>query len=147
MAEYRAGRMDLRTLLNFQRDTMMQWGNPPGRFARFYFDSLGLSVDQVAFANVAWCGTKGNQYPGSMVDRCFRRHTLPLLRALAPNVVIASGSKTHQYVGTLTAELPGVTVVPTLHYAHRGGGAVETAEVARLRQVLAKSREGRSPGA
>jgi uracil-DNA glycosylase len=141
MAKYRQGALDLRTFLGFQRSTMMAWGNPPGRFAGIYFSGLGLNLDEVAFANVAWCGTIGNRpCPAAMLNRCFKRHTGPLLRLLQPTVVLASGNPVHQQVERIRAVLPETIIAKMSHYAYLMKPADRLAELDRVRQILADSR-------
>ncbi len=136
MRLFRAGRMDIEEIFHGQREVMPSWGHPRGRFAGFYIEGIGLGLDEVAFANVSWCGTAGNKYPGSMLRRCFEAHTGPLLRILKPDVVLASGRKTHAFGNSIRALLPGVTIVETLHYAHRAGRTKERREVPPVAKFL-----------
>jgi len=120
---------------------MKLWGNPPGRFTRFYIDGFGLKLEEVAFANVAWCGTARNRYPRTMLDRCFERHTAPLLvDLLRPNVIIASGGPTNRFAKQAATLIPGIRVIKGLHYAHRKGRVAEKRELLRIRSELAKAR-------
>jgi hypothetical protein len=84
---FRDGEIKLRTILDKHFKGM------EGRFADFYIKGLGLDWDTVAFANVAWCATKNNDYPRTMLDRCFERHTERLLEILRPNVVLGPAAK------------------------------------------------------
>jgi hypothetical protein len=129
---FRDGTTDLRSLWDFQRDAM-DW-------SKFYIEGLHLNRDEVAFANVAWCATKGNCYPDSMLQRCFRDHTGPLLRLLRPNVVIAAGRKAQAFAQGVREMLPKANVINTLHHAHREGRAVTQRELAQVRSELAKCR-------
>jgi len=124
----------LRAIFAHQATDMPNWG--AGKFTAFYFNGLGLSVSEVAFANIAWCATRGNKYPASMLNRCFERHTLPLLRALCPDVVLLSGSSAHGFRPAIERGLPQATVIPMLHYAHRGGSNVDNAEFVRIRAII-----------
>lgn len=137
---FRSGRMDIREIFEGQREVMRLWGNPPGRFCAFYIDRLGLSLDEIAFANVAWCGTEENRYPKAMLRRCFEAHTGPLLKLLSPDIVIASGVPTHRFAERIRLLVPSVSVIETLHYAHRTGRTAERREVRRVRAALAKAR-------
>ena len=138
--QYREGTMELRSILEGQRESMRRWGNPPGRFTRFYIEGLGLTFDEIAFANVAWCGTAGNVYPRTMLARCFARHTGPLLQILRPDVVIASGRPAHAFAGQICELLPTTRVIKALHYAHREGRAVEPARRRRAAATPARAR-------
>jgi hypothetical protein len=134
--KFRAGTMELQTILQGQREAMERWG----RFKGFYIDGLGLDFADIALANVAWCATKENTYPRKMLKRCFMAHTGPLLQLLRPDVVIASGKSTHAFADDICRLLPTTTVIKTLHYSHRKRHAAEEADLKRLRSVLTVTR-------
>lgn len=140
MESFRNGATSLRTLLDDQRGDMPLWGKPAGRFTRFYEMGLGLDLDKVAFANVAWCPTASNTYPRSMLDRCFSRHTGPLLRLLQPSILIASGSQARAFISDVRDLLPKTQIIEMLHYAHREGGVAERRELRRVRLALNRAR-------
>ena len=135
--------MTLRTVLEHQCDGMKLWGNSPGRFTGFYLDGLGLDLDEIAFANVAWCGSAKNRYPRTMLDRCFERHTAPLLDLLQPDAILASGGPTYRFAKNAAALRPGTCVMKVLHYAHRKGRVAEQRELSRIRSELAKGKARR----
>lgn len=137
---FRDGEMSLQPILDRQRESMNSWGSSPGRFTDFYLAGLGLELDEIAFANVAWCGTKGNKYPRSMLNRCFSRHTGPLLELLRPAVVLLSGRATHCFASSIGRLLPRSRVITMLHYAHREGHAAELAESKRVRALIAAAK-------
>lgn len=58
--DYRDGMMGLSELFAFQRQDIPQWGTPAGRFVRFYMDGMGLELDNIALANIAWCSAAKN---------------------------------------------------------------------------------------
>jgi hypothetical protein len=87
-----------------QRKDIASWGR--GRFRAFYLTKLGLDLDTIAFANIAWCATVGNRYPTAMLTRCFSLHTSKLLKALDPGVVLLSGSSTHRFSGAISQLVP-----------------------------------------
>jgi hypothetical protein len=129
--KFRQGTLTVDAIVENQRNA--DW-------SRFYFDGLQLDVDEIAFANVAWCATKGNIYPRTVLTRCFERHTEPLLRLLRPNVVLAAGRKVQTFLRRLSA-LPGTPrVIPILHHAHREGRNTEQLEFARVRRELTPDR-------
>lgn len=138
--EFRNRSIELRRILEGQREAMKSWGNPKGRFTAFYIDGLGLDFDDIAFANVAWCATANNSYPETMLDRCFELHTGPLLRILRPTVILASGSKAHSFGKKVCAILPEATVIKIMHYAHREGRAAEQRELLWVRSALKAAR-------
>jgi hypothetical protein len=137
---FRDGATTLRSILDHQREGMKLWGNSPGRFTDFYIDGLGLDLEEVAFANVAWCGTAKNRYPQTMLKRCFERYTAPLLDLLRPNVILASGGFTNRFAKQAATLTPGLHVIKVLHYAHREGRVAEQRELLRIRSELAKVR-------
>jgi hypothetical protein len=128
------GSGSLETVLKHEARDMVNWGG--GRFLRFYVDKLGLQLDDIAFANVAWCGTRGNQHPGAMLKACFERHTSRLLTILDPEVVLLSGSATHRFAKWIHQHLPASRVVRTLHYAHRKGDLAQERERRRVRKEI-----------
>lgn len=134
---YKGGQATFGAVLEFQREHMSVWGRPQGRFLPFYTTALSLSLDALAFINVALCATKENKYPRTMLSRCFASHTAAIAATLQPEVVLLSGSGTHSFAGEFASRLPGARVVPMLHYAHREGAEVEHHEHARVRAVLA----------
>lgn len=121
----------------------IQRGDP---WWRWYQTVLGLEHDQIAQINVAWCPTKSNRYPLRMLRHCFQKHTSGLLAALAPNVVLLSGSAIHVFAPELAGLLPTTTIIPTLHYAHRKSRAEERAEGERVKRIIAQSRVERDDG-
>jgi len=139
------GRGSLAAIMRHQAGDMPNWGRllrtedgkPNGhQFTTFYLNGLNLNLEEIAFANVAWCATSGNKYPTGMPSACFERHTQPLLALLAPDVVLLSGSATHRFAAPIKHDVPGAKVVPMMHYAHREGASIEAAELARVRAHL-----------
>ena len=138
---FRDGAPTLRRILDGQREAMESWAH--GRFRGFYIDGLGLQFEDLAFANVAWCATANNSYPRTMLDRCFELHTGPLLSILRPTVVLASGSRAHDFGEKVRAIWPQATVIKMMHYAHRKGRAAEQRELTRVRSELRTARAER----
>ena len=60
----RDGVVGIDDIFKFQKEGMKLWGKPKGRFLDYYCGKLGLDLDEIAFANVAWCATEGNNYQG-----------------------------------------------------------------------------------
>lgn len=118
--DYRDGKKNLSELFAFQREHIPQWGSPPGRFKEFYIDGMGLPLDDIVFANIAWCSTAGNKYPRGLLNQCFNLHTGRLIQTICPDVVILSGSKTHHYAAEIKRVLPNCEVLRTRHYARIG---------------------------
>jgi uracil-DNA glycosylase len=139
------GRGSLAAIMSHQAGDMPNWGRqlrtedgkPNGhQFTAFYLKGLNLKLDEIAFANVAWCATSGNKYPACMLSTCFERHTQPLLALLAPDVVLLSGSAAHRFAASIKRDVPGAKVVPMMHYAHREGASIEATELSRVRTQL-----------
>lgn len=126
----------LAAIMDHQADDILNWGG--GKCARFYLEGLGLKLEKVAFANVAWCATKENDYPLSMRSRCFALHTLPSATVLAPHVLLLSGSDTHRFASAFQDQLPDTRIVPMLHYARRKDLVTEKAELVRVRRIINK---------
>lgn len=113
-----------------------QWNSS---WFRFYVDGLQLNVDEVAFANLAWCATSGNLYPRTVLERCFSRHTEPLLRLLSPNVVLAAGHKAQRFLRR--TELLGTPhVIEILHHASRKGRKAVQDRLSEIRHELELTR-------
>ena len=128
------GRAGVRDYFKYHGDDMRNWGK--GRFCSFFFHELGLDLQSTAFANVAWCASKGDEYPRKMLDTCYERHTSKLFRILTPKVIILSGSKVHRFSLRLQEEVPDADIIKTLHYAHRKGYERQRLEIDRVRAIL-----------
>ena len=115
LTQYRGGEATLEEVFQVQRRFMPTWNELMPFIAKH-----GLSVDRLALVNVAWCATVKNKYPGSMLTRCWTMHTAGWLKELAPEVVILSGTATYRFGAQMEQQLPGVRVLETFHYAHRG---------------------------
>lgn len=139
LQSFASGEGSLSAVFEHQAHDMPNWGN--GRFVSFYLTGLSLQQKDLAFANVAWCATSGNKHPSAMLKRCFVLHTAKLLRALAPNLILLSGSGTHRFARGIQSFVPGARVISMFHYAHRKGADAEATELARVRQLIAKSRK------
>lgn len=124
----------LETVLEHQRRDMPSWGR--GRFFRFYIEQLGLSLDDVAFINIAWCSVANNKPLKPMLNTCFNLHTKRLLQILQPQLIFVSGSAAHPFSPKIRNLLPTATVQKVLHYAHRKGTVAEKAEAQRMRAAL-----------
>lgn len=134
LTEFRDGRGTVDAVFRHQARDIPRWGR--GRLASFYLRGLGLHLKDIAMANVAWCATSGNKYPGHMLNECFNRHTEQLLSVLRPQVVLLSGSTIHRYGQRIQSVVPDAKVVNMMHYAHREGAQAERAELERLRGLM-----------
>ncbi len=123
-------------VLAFQRDDMFKWGKSPGVFTRFYTQATGKPLDELAFLNLAFCATEGNDYPAWMLSLCFASHTAKLMEALAPEVVLLSGSATHRFAKRIKVLLPAAKLIRVFHYAHREGNMREIEEFQRVQKKI-----------
>lgn len=82
-----AGEDTLGTLFQIQKDDFQNWGG--GRFLSYYAGTLGLDIDAIAIANVAWCSARDDRYPGFMLNKCFDRRRF---RSSACSILAASSS-------------------------------------------------------
>ncbi|SDP81945.1 DUF4268 domain-containing protein [Desulforhopalus singaporensis] len=136
--DYRDGKKSLDELFAFQTEYMQCWGTPPGRYLHYYCDGLGLLLANIAMANIAWCADANNRYPAGMLNECFSRHTEPLIKLLAPSIVILSGGPAHKFTEKIKQVLPGCSVIKTLHYAHREGRHIEEQHLRSVREQIAQ---------
>ncbi len=129
---YRNHQTSIDAVFDHQRRDMQNWG----RLIPFYIGRFGLKLDNIAMANIAWCGTKGDSYPSWMLSNCFQKHTSHLLRILKPNLVLLAGGAAHRYFADVQQLLPTAKVEPVLHFAHRKGPAGEEDDVRRVRAAI-----------
>lgn len=140
LRDFRAGRTDLRSVFLQQERDLPSWGWPTGKFKQFYLDAPRLALNDIAFANLAWCATGDNSSPESMLVHCFDTHTSALLRLLAPNLVFLSGRKVAPFAPVIQRCLPAARIEPILHYAHRLGAEATDREGERIREIVAQVR-------
>jgi hypothetical protein len=69
---YKGGRASFSAVLDFQRKHMREWGRPQGRFLPFYTSALGLSLEALAFINIALCATKNLSVNSKLPVRAVR---------------------------------------------------------------------------
>ncbi len=120
-----------------QGNDMKKWGR--GRFWNYFVTGIGLNIDEIAFANVAWCATSGNEYPPAMLSTCFEKFTSRLISLLSPSIILLCGSGTRKFHQKIQKLAPDARIIPTMHYAHREGRAAETSEIERVRDALRNS--------
>jgi hypothetical protein len=133
---FAGGTGTLRAVLDHQADDMPNWGRVQGRYTDFYFRGLCLAQDATAMANIAWCATAGDKYPGWMLRNCMARHTSRLIALLEPDIVLLSGSNTHHFRPVIEQLRPAASVVTMLHYAHRESPQREAEDLARVRKTI-----------
>ncbi len=138
--EYRDGKVGLIELLCYAKKHMQGWGTPKGRFLKFYLDGLKLDLDEIAFANIAWCADKENKHLPKMLDRCFQSHTSGLIKAIAPDVILLSGNGTHNFLAQVRHIARKAEVITMMHYAHREGKEKEERELKNIRAKISKIR-------
>ena len=134
---YRSRDGTIAEVFEHQRREIPRWG----QFQAFYLDGFGLTLPDIALANVAWCAERDDKYPAGMLRACFRQHTDPLLRVLKPNLVLLGGSELETFIDRIEAACPDAQIVPVLHYSHRKGREATRREMERVRQILHQARE------
>jgi hypothetical protein len=139
--DYKEGRKSLHDLFAFQREYILSWDTPSGRFVSFYLAGMGLDLDEVALANIAWCAAAKNKWSKQMFSQCFQMHTAKLIVAILPDIIILSGSDTHRYASKSNKLVPNCRVISTIHYAHRKGKAAERKELMQVIKMIASAKE------
>lgn len=134
LQQFRSGRISLDSIFDFQRQDISSWGR--GRFMSLYFDFLGLEIDKVGLANVAWCAERNDNYPDWMLSECFHRHTADLLRILKPDIVLLCGDKAQAFATKVRDVAPQVRILSTPHYAARLSNQEMQERLSRIRQEL-----------
>lgn len=136
--EYKNGKVGLEELFAFQAKAMKTWGNRPGQFTEFYITGMGLKLNHIAFANIAWCASKSDKTWKGMLNQCFGLHTGRLIKEIGPDLVILSGFKTHSYGRDIKNILPKCKIIKTLSYAHRKGEAKGNNELKKVKDEILK---------
>ena len=113
---FRDGIESIHDIFSAQRRHMPYWGG--GKLISF-IKLHGLDVDDLALVNIAWCATKENKYPVWMLKQCFKLHTYDWLAEIRPQVVILSGTGTHQFASELNGLTKQIKIFKSFHYAHR----------------------------
>ena len=118
-----------------QGEELHTWGRK--RFLKFYRDGLDLDVFSIAFANIAWCATKGNKYPHRMLETCFKQHTSSLINLLKPDIVILSGGEAQKFTKRIQELVPAAEVLPIPHYAMRSSGKEKQKNLSKAKKRIA----------
>ncbi len=121
--------------LERQRQNLSLWGK--GKFWHFFVKQVGLDIDAIALANIAWCASRDDRYPVRMRNNCFEKFTSRLLDLLKPDIVIMSGRSVGRYEDQIQEIIPGTMTLKTLHFAHRKGKSAQLNAVTSLRTELA----------
>lgn len=108
------------------------------RWMNWYTESFVLEREKIAQLNIAWCPTKSNKYPSGMLKYCFEKHTSRLLKALRPDIVILSGSRTHSFREPIVEVLGQVEIIETIHYACRWSKDRKAEEAERVRKLVSE---------
>jgi hypothetical protein len=137
LRSYKANRISLGELFERQRADIPNWKE---KFVRFYIKGLGLALDGIAFANIAWCATADNSYPSKMLAKCFYRHTSDLIDILKPHILVASGGDTQEFLRRHATVPEGMEVHLLPHYANRKGRQHDAVELARVKEAILRWR-------
>jgi hypothetical protein len=133
---YRSRQGSIAEVFEHQRREIPNWGH----FQRFYVNGFGLSLPDIALANVAWCAERDDKYPARMLKECFRQHTDPLLRVLTPHLILLGGDL-GSFIDRIEAACPEAHIEPVLHYSHRKGQEATSKEIERVRQIIHQARK------
>jgi len=137
LRDYKNDKKSLQELFDFQGNYIPKWGNPSGKFLKFY-TKMGLEMENIVLANVAWCADAKNKWSTKMLATCFNKHTKELIEIINPDIAILSGSGTHKFDKKIKDALPTWNIIKTLHYAHREGKTREKEELERVKEEISK---------
>ena len=110
-------------MMRFIENDMHNWGG--GRYKKFYFDLMGLDLNEVAMMNMMLCSAtnkngKGNNYSKDTLMNCYERFTKRILIELNPNFIILSGTLVQnamkKFTKSLLEVLPNTEIINTFHY-------------------------------
>ena len=93
------------------------WGWPLGRYANT-IESHGVSLENVAVINLAQCPMKENNYNKSLLNKCWEKQTLQLLKILRPKILVAQGKTVLKYLQDNYANRD-ITIIEGVHHASR----------------------------
>ena len=134
---YRSRVGTIADVFEHQRRDIPRWG----QFQALYLDGFGLTLPDIALANIAWCAERDNNYPAGMLRECFRQHTDPLLRVLKPHLILLGGSSLEAFIDRIEAACPAAQIEPVLHYSHRKGRETTRMEIERVRLIIEQVRD------
>lgn len=133
---YSKNMTDIQPVFDHQFKDMANWN----KLLSFYIHGFGLDLQEIALANVAWCGTQRDQHPRWMLSNCFQRHTRELLGLLKPELVILGGGDAVLFDYEIKRLFPDIKTERVLHFAHRKGMSEQDKDVMRIRARLAEGR-------
>ena len=70
------------------------WGKTRGNWGKLYYESLGLTKNQIAMVNIMMCAEDNNDYKSEpTLDECFfkKKKSLKIIKSLNPHKIILSG--------------------------------------------------------
>lgn len=136
--DYKNGKKSLQELFDFQGNYIPKWGEKPsGKFLKFYTE-MGLELNNIALANVAWCADAKNKPPAKMLKTCFNKHTKELIEIITPDIAILSGSKIRKFGKKIKDALPECHIIETFSYAHPKGKDREKKELQKVKAEISK---------
>lgn len=125
------GNDELLKLMNWMKRDMANWrcvSDSRYTMMTFYteYSELGLTEDTIAFVNLALCGARRktgadnrNVVEPRMLNTCMKHHSLHILRALDPEVVLLGGTRVASYRRQIKQACPAATFIEVPHYALR----------------------------
>lgn len=138
--DYRDGKKTLMALFTFQKEYIPKWGKS-GKFVKFYMNGIGLDLNEIALANIAWCADSRSKPPSEMLSQCFAINTSKLIQAIKPNIIILSGSETREYYSNIEEITPDTNIIETYSYAYfekPQNYDLEQTELQRVREEIAR---------
>ena len=136
--KYSDNKTDIQPVFSQQFGDMQNWN----KLLSFYIYGFGLDLQEIALANVAWCGSKGDQHPSWMLNNCFERHTKELPGLLKPELVILGGRDAAGFRARIRGSFSSIQIEAVLHFAHRKGMDEQNKDIARVCDRLAATRRG-----
>ncbi len=147
------GNTMLQGLMDWMLPDMANWVcrfDPSFTMMTFYtaFADLGLTEDTIAFVNLALCGARRKTDNGtqnvvepSMLNNCMEHHSMRILQALDPQVVLLGGTKVANRQRRIQRHCPHATFIPVPHYAFRASGLDGAREkLANARNAISRLR-------
>jgi hypothetical protein len=134
---YRSRQGTIAEVFEHQRREIPNWG----QFQAFYLNGFGLTLPDIALANVAWCAERDDNHPSGMLRACFRQHTDPLLRVLKPHLILLGGSGLAPFIDRMETACPEAKIIPILHYGHRKGYEATRTEIERVKLIIQQARK------
>jgi len=110
------------------------WGWPPGKYGST-IEAHGVSLEAVAFLNLAQCPVPDDSYRRHQLDLCWSKWTSRMLMLLRPAVIVAQGKQAWDFIRGRQLPLDA-TLVEGLHHADRRSREVKEGLLSGVRDAL-----------